>query len=170
MMDPGQQVHKDPTGANLQIRAAEPEDAEAIAAVLLAAFAEFKALYSDGGFAATTPTAEQVAGRMAEGPVWLALSAGSVVGTVSVVPKGDGMYVRGMAVLPEARGHGAGDLLLERVEGFARAHTHRRLFLSTTPFLARAIRLYERWGFRRTEEGPHDLFGTPLFTMVKELD
>jgi len=43
----------------------------------------------------------------------------------------------------------------------------KRLYLSTTPFLHSAIRLYERCGFRRTDEGPHDLFGTPLFTMEK---
>jgi len=31
------------------------------------------------------------------------------------------------------------------------------------------MRLYERFGFQRTEEGPHDLFGTSLFTMEKQL-
>jgi ribosomal protein S18 acetylase RimI-like enzyme len=43
----------------------------------------------------------------------------------------------------------------------------RRLFLSTTPFLDRAISLYERFGFQRNEEGLRELFGTPLFTMEK---
>jgi hypothetical protein len=36
-----------------------------------------------------------------------------------------------------------------------------------TPFLNTAIRLYEAFGFRRMNDGPHDLFGTPLFTMEK---
>ncbi|HEV8659305.1 MAG TPA: hypothetical protein VGS96_11840 [Thermoanaerobaculia bacterium] len=44
----------------------------------------------------------------------------------------------------------------------------RDLVLSTTPFLDRAIALYERCGFRRTDEPPHDRFGTPLFTMRKK--
>ncbi len=44
-----------------------------------------------------------------------------------------------------------------------------RLFLSTTPFLTHAIRLYEHAGFQRNAEGSPDLFGTPLFTMVKPL-
>jgi hypothetical protein len=41
--------------------------------------------------------------------------------------------------------------------------------LSTTPFLAFAIALYERFGFRRSDAGPRELFGTPLFTMTKDL-
>ncbi len=41
------------------------------------------------------------------------------------------------------------------------------MFLSTTPFLHSAIRLYERFGYRRTDDGMNDLFGTPLFTMEK---
>jgi hypothetical protein len=43
------------------------------------------------------------------------------------------------------------------------------LLLSTTPFLSEAIKLYERSGFRRSTEGPRELFGTPLFTMEKQL-
>jgi ribosomal protein S18 acetylase RimI-like enzyme len=74
-----------------------------------------------------------------------------------------------MAVLPRARGKKIGWSLLKAVEHFARRQNCRRMFLSTTPFLHRAIRLYERFGFRRGAEGPHELFGTPLFTMVKRL-
>jgi len=58
---------------------------------------------------------------------------------------------------------------MDSVQGFAVAQECKRLFLSTTPFLSRAIALYERLGFIRTAEGPHDLFGTPLFTMEKML-
>jgi ribosomal protein S18 acetylase RimI-like enzyme len=74
-----------------------------------------------------------------------------------------------MAVSPSARGQKIGELLLTHVELFARAQNFRHLLLSTTPFLDRAIRLYERFGFRRCGEGVHDLFGTPLFSMEKTL-
>ena len=74
-----------------------------------------------------------------------------------------------MAVLPTARGQRIGELLLVHVEQFAVSKGFRRLFLSTTPFLDRALRLYEKFGFRRTDEGPNDLFGTPLFTMEKAI-
>jgi GNAT superfamily N-acetyltransferase len=65
---------------------------------------------------------------------------------------------------------GIGRLLLQRVENFARENGYARLFLSTTPFLLRAIQLYEHFGFERGDEGSHDLFGTPIFTMSKRLD
>jgi len=94
----------------------------------------------------------------------------AMVGTVSAVPQANAVYIRSMAVLPAARGQGIAGRLLEAVERFAQAHGYKRLFLSTTPFLADAIRLYEKSGFQRTDDGPHDLFGTPLFTMVKTLD
>jgi ribosomal protein S18 acetylase RimI-like enzyme len=74
-----------------------------------------------------------------------------------------------MAVLPGARGSGVGQALLDQVEAFANAQGAPRLYLSTTPFLDAAIRLYVRAGFVRTDEGPTDLHGTPLLTMEKPL-
>jgi len=155
--------------SHIEIRRAGPDDAPAIAHVLYRSFVEFKALYTEGGFTATTPGAEQILGRMREGPVWLARAAGIVLGTVAAVATGDLVYIRGMAVLPSARGSGTGAALLQHVEDWAAGQRCVRLSLSTTPFLSSAIRLYERSGFRRTGEGPHDLFGTPLFMMQKSI-
>jgi ribosomal protein S18 acetylase RimI-like enzyme len=132
-------------------------------------FAEYESLYTPKGFAATTITEEQVAHRVEEGPVWVVVRDDLIVGTVSVVPRGESLYIRGMAVLPATRGQRIGELLLTHIEKFAISGAFRRLFLSTTPFLHRAIQLYEKFGFRRIDEGPHDLFGTPLFTMEKAI-
>jgi N-acetylglutamate synthase-like GNAT family acetyltransferase len=154
---------------SIQIRLASAADVPAISAILSRAFAEFEPVYTPGGFAATTPTADEIEARWDEGPVWIALLDGKIVGTVATVPKGDSLYVRSMAVLPEARGHHIGERLLDHVEGYAREHGLVRLFLSTTPFLDRAIRLYEKYGFRRKDSGPQDLFGTPIFSMEKLL-
>jgi GNAT superfamily N-acetyltransferase len=148
--------------------AASPADADSVASVLSESFAEYRPLYTPGGYAATTPSAEQIRARWDEGPVWVAVREGRVVGTVSAVPRGRELYVRSMAVVPSARGLRVGESLLRRVEEFARAHGHERLTLTTTPFLSRAIRLYERAGFERSGRAL-DLFGTPLFEMSKEL-
>ena len=147
---------------------ATPEDAELIASVLRESFIEYRDSYTTEAFAATTPASEEVRGRMKEGPAWVALLGGSVVGTAAAVGRGEDLYIRGMAVLPAGRGRGIGELLLRQIEDYASPRGCGRLILSTTPFLHRAIRLYERFGFRRSEEGPHDLLGTPLFTMVKD--
>jgi GNAT superfamily N-acetyltransferase len=158
-----------PLVVQLEIRRAGPEDAAVVARVLQESFAEFKPLYSDGGFGATTPRAEQVLARMREGPVWLALHEGVALGTVAIVVRGASAYLRGMAVLPAARGSGTGSALLQHVENWAVKAGCARLFLSTTPFLGAAIRLYERFGFHFTDDETHELFGTPLLTMEKNI-
>ena len=154
---------------SISIRMAQAHDAPAVASVLLQSFVEYRAFYTPAAFAATTPTADTIRRRLDEGPVWVAYYEGVAVGTVSAVPKGPACYIRSMAALPAARGYGIGCLLIRHIEDFAAAQGLAYLLLSTTPFLIRAIRLYERVGFQRSDEGPHDLFGTALFTMVKPL-
>jgi GNAT superfamily N-acetyltransferase len=127
-------------------------------------------LYTEGGFAATTASDEQIINRMKEGPVWVALLDNNIVGTSAAIRKAEPLHIRGMAAHPSARGLGIGRSLLRTIEEFALLNGCHRLSLSSTPFLTPALRLYERFGFRRTSEGPHDLLGTPLFTMVKTLD
>lgn len=154
--------------SEILIRRAEPDDAITIAELLHSSFAEYRSLYTTAGFQATAGSAEQMVERMKQGPVWVALLDETIVGTVSVVAKGKSLYVRGMAVQPSARGRRIGELLLTHIEAFAIEEEFERLFLSTTPFLDRAIRLYESFGFQRTDEGPDDLHGTPLITMEKK--
>jgi len=152
---------------NFQVRLAGIAEAPFIASILAQAFIEYEALYTPEAFAVTTPTPEQIRKRWNEGPVWVATQLDRLVGTVAAVSKGEALYIRSMALLPFACGQGIGRGLLQEVERFATAHGFRRMILSTTPFLTRAIRLYEQFGFHRSSDGPHELFGTPLFTMEK---
>jgi GNAT superfamily N-acetyltransferase len=152
---------------SVEIRRATADEATAIASVLHRAFAEYESFYTAEAFALTTPTPAELEQRWNEGPIWSALKYGRLVGTVAAVAKGDALYIRSMALVPSARGKGIGKMLLAEVESFARAGGSQRMLLSTTPFLDDAIRLYQRFGFKRTREGPHDLAGTPLFTMEK---
>ena len=160
----------EPKGAKLELRLATAEDAQPIAWVLLQSFTEYRAAYTPEGFDATCPGVEQIKNRLIEGPVWVASLDGSIVATVAAVLYGESLYIRGMAVLPEARGLRIGEQLMAQIEMFASARGCKRLFLSTTPFLSRAIALYEHLGFKRTSDGPHDLYGTPLFRMERALD
>jgi N-acetylglutamate synthase-like GNAT family acetyltransferase len=153
----------------IKIRVAKLEDIESIASVLYESFAEFEPVYTPEAFAATTPTSERLRVRWNEGPVWLAVSNNNAVGTISAVVENDSLYLRSMAVVPAARTQNIGHLFLKEVEVYAIAHSCKRMFLSTTPFLTQAIRLYERYGFARSSDGPDELFGTLLFTMEKRL-
>lgn len=163
MHDPGF-----PVSPSVQLRRAHRGDEITISSVLLEAFREYLPQYTPAGFAATTPTPAEVLRRIEEGPVWLAVIESEVVGTVSAVLRDESvLYIRGMALRPQARGLQIGNLLFALIEEYAKDKGCTKLVLSTTPFLDRAIRLYERLGFARTTEGPHDLHGTPLFTMEK---
>ena len=152
---------------NVQIRAAQQADVQSIVSVLAESFIEYQRFYTKEGYAVTTPKSIVIQDRLSEGEMWVALLKGEVVGTVSVVPQGKALYVRSMAILPAARGNRIGEKLLKHIEELATANGYECLLLSTTPFLDRAIRLYEKFGFRRNGEPPHDLFGTPLLTMEK---
>jgi putative acetyltransferase len=152
------------------LRRATRQDAEAIARVLDASFAGYQAQYCAEAFRATVLEGAEIIARLEEGPTWVALCHEGVIGTVSAVTTSDGLYVRSMAVGPDVQGRGVGRALLYTVEAFAKQIELTRMYLSTTPFLFAAIALYERFGFRRSAAGPFDLFGTPLFTMSKDLE
>ena len=153
----------------MPIRRANAVDAEAVAHLLLDSFRDVERFYTRAGYAATTPDASAVRERLKEGPTWVAEESGFPVGTVSAVLRDLDLYIRSMAVMPTARGHQLGHHLFAEALNLAVERRARRIYLSTTPFLYSAIRLYESLGFRRTGEPPDDLFGTPLFTMAKQL-
>jgi GNAT superfamily N-acetyltransferase len=157
------------TQPRAHIRMAIPDEAFSIAALLARSFAEYESSYTPEAFAATISTTDRIRDRIDEGPVWVALRNGAVVGTLSAIARGEALYLRGMAVDPTARGDGIGRQLLELAEEYAIRNGFERLSFSTTPFLKSAIQIYERYDFRRCDEEPDDLFGTPLFTMVKNL-
>ena len=153
----------------MPIRRATAVDAEAIAYLLRDSFREVEPFYTRAGYAATTPDATAVRERLKEGPTWIAEEGGFPVGTVSAVLRDLDLYIRSMAVVPNARGRRLGHSLFAEAFNLAVERHARRICLSTTPFLYGAIRLYESLGFRRAGEPPDDLFGTPLFTMAKQL-
>jgi len=58
-----------------------------------------------------------------------------------------GAILRSLWVASEARGHGVGAALVQRVIAWARSEAHTRLFLHVRDDNHEAIRLYERLGF-----------------------
>lgn len=150
-----------------KLRTAVPEDSEKIASVLAAAFSEHESAYTAKAYAATVPSVEEIRKRFGEGKNWVAVCKDQIIGTVSVVPKKDSLYIRSMAIMPEVRGKQIGEQLLKEIENYAVARNYEKLVLNTTPFLKRAIQLYEKFDF--IYKGTDDLHGTPLLTMEKSL-
>src|SRR5262249_46774575 len=146
--------------SELSLVPATSGDAEGVADVLAAAFGGYEARYTAAAYRATVISAAGIAKRLGEGATWGAKLGDEVVGTVSCVLTGDGLYVRSMAVSPAAQGRGVGRALLDEVQSYARQSAASRLYLSTTPLLTAAIGLYESFGFRRVAGGPSELHGT----------
>ena len=155
---------------DIQIRRAKPDDAAAIAGLLYEAFSEFKSDYTPEAFSVVTPPVEEIAGRFDEGAMWVAVRDEEIVGTVSVVPEPEWLYIRSMAVSPKAQGCGIGHKLLDEIEEYGIEIGFDRLFLYTTHFSSDAIRLYEKHGFTRGRDTTsEEWFGTPGRAMEKKI-
>jgi ribosomal protein S18 acetylase RimI-like enzyme len=154
---------------NVIIQNASIADAPCISKVLLDSFIQFKSFYTPEAFAATTVSAEEVLKRMEEGNVWVAVKDEHIIGTVAVVKQGNDLYIRGMAVLPEARGLQIGWKFLEHIQQYAVENNFKSLLLSTTPYLPSAIHLYKKFGFEQIGEVDNSFYGTLIFTMKKLL-
>ena len=155
---------------NIQIRRARPEDAAAIAELLYEAFSEFKSDYTPEAFAIVTPLVEEISERFDAGVMWVAVLDEGIVGTVSVVPEPEWLYIRSMAVSPMAQGMGIGHKLLDEIEEYGIENGFDRLFLYTTHFSTDAIGLYEKHGFTRGRDtSAEEWFGTPGRAMEKKI-
>ena len=150
----------------MEIRLATPDDASDITAVLSATFEPLRDRYTVGTYNATVVPPEEVLDRLGEGPVWLAVIDARPVGTVSLKIDGSTAYLRGMGVVPSARGKGAGAGLMDAVDAYVADHGFERVWLRTTEFLHDARRLYRRRGFEEVPGEDH-YFGTPVITMER---
>lgn len=152
------------------IRSAGLADASGILGCLRSAFAPYEQQYTTVAFEDTVLTRESLPRRLEEMTVFVAVDdSGRVVGTIacSLVSHVEG-HLRGMAVRPEWQASGLADQLLERAEAELANRNCLLITLDTTEPLQRAIRFYERRGYRRSGK-IGDFFGMPLIEYVKEL-
>jgi len=152
------------------IRSATNEDCTAILECLRLAFAPYLECYTRGALADTVLTPETFRYRLSEMSVFVATStSGEVVGTIAykVLEGGEG-HLRGMAVHPERQGLGLSTWLLERAEDELRKAGCKIVTLDTTEPLSKAIRFYEKNGYRPTGR-IGCFFGMPLLEYSKSI-
>ncbi len=151
------------------IRKATAADRGGILQCLHAAFEPYRAAYTPEAYGDTTLDEESIADRLAKMTVLVAAEDDAVVGTIAWSRvEAQEAHIRGMAVLPRYLGSGVAVQLLEAAEAQARASGCTRVTLDTTAPLQRAIRFYERHGYRPTGKVA-DFFGMPLYQYHKAL-
>jgi len=161
------------------VRGARPEEHDALLGLVLAAYGEF------GSFLTAQfvqEFREDVIRLMNDEntEVLVAEEDGSVVGTITFYPDGPDYNdeipaawacLRTLAVLPSARGRGAGRMLMNECIGRARGLGRTRILLHTMPFMSSAIALHEKLGFRRMPELDVEYgSGTTVVAYVLDLD
>lgn len=149
------------TPSTLTIRPVEPHEHAEAGRVTVEAYRHSY----DGLTAGYLASLADVAGRLAQGEVWVALdAAGQIVGTVWVPRPGERLSplaregeldFRQLAVAPAARGRGVGEALTRHVIDLARARGARRVVMNSGPEMIGAHALYLKLGFSRLTEREH---------------
>jgi putative acetyltransferase len=104
------------------------------------------------------------------GQIFFVLEDGKVMGTCAVVRhRSDEHEIAKMAVAPEARGRGYGDLLMEAAVEFSRRAGARRVVIVSNTKLAPAIHLYEKHGFVRVPLAPEERYLRANIRLEREL-
>lgn len=151
-------------------RLAVHADAEAILDCLRAAFAPYRAMYTQAAYAATVLTPDTLAQRFNSMTIVVACAGpDTIAGTVAwCAGERNHGRIRGMAVRPDWEGVGVATALLFSVESELKGLAVERVVLDTVEPLRRAARFYESRGFCRAGT-VKEFFGMPLFEYHKSL-
>jgi ribosomal protein S18 acetylase RimI-like enzyme len=155
-------------GAGLRVRSADAAEAPAVLAVILAAFGPYRgSLVPESS--ALAETIDTVAAKIARGGAVVVERDGRMLAATLYEPLDGSLYIGRLAVRPEARRIGVAALLVEAVEGIARAGGIPRLTLGVRLALADNIRLFTRLGFRETGREAHPGFTEPTSMNMEKL-
>lgn len=164
---------------------ADSKDSQGILACLAEAFAPYRDSYTPEGYADTVLSPYTLARRMETMTIFVAVTAeGEMVGTVACAgvihalrspdhpisgsPDSIEGHLRGMSVRTSWQGAGVAEKLLESAEEELRSQGCSRITLDTTLPLERAMRFYEKHGYRRSGR-EQDFFGMVLVEYVKNI-
>jgi GNAT superfamily N-acetyltransferase len=99
------------------------------------------------------------------GELWIAEVDGKMVGSIAITKSSDHMAQLRWFILDENyHGRGIGKKLMETAIQFCDAQGYIHVFLWTVSILERARSLYQKYGFRVTEEKPNDEWTGSILT------
>lgn len=150
------------------IRAARPDEAAAIVALIQRAFGEYRGkLRPESGALQETP--ETIRAAMKAGTILLVERAGRILGCVSVRRKDDCVYAGRLAVEPMERGIGIGRALLAAAEAQARQMGSDRLRVDVRLKLRDNRAFFRALGFVEGAERCHPGFSKPTYVELEKV-
>jgi putative acetyltransferase len=160
---------------NITIRPIAPADNPALAAIIRNTLTEFKANHP--GTVYFDPSTDNLYDlfRQSRSFYFVAEKDSRLLGGAGIFPSeglpDDTCELVKMYLLPEARGIGLGKRLIESALNFARTAGFRRVYIETMPELSKAMKVYEKFGFRYLDKqlGSTGHFGCKIW-MLKELN
>ncbi len=138
--------------SEIVLRRATPGDAQAAAAIIAAALAEYGLPFEPDGRDADVATFGSLEAR--DDLVAVDAESGRAIGVASIGPQGaEGVaWISKVFVAKEARRRGAGRALMNALHEAARARGYREIGLRTRVAFREAIALYEAHGYARRED------------------
>ncbi len=134
----------------MEVRRARAGDVPAVVTLVTRTLAEFGIVFGVGSTTDAQLLALPASYEDAGGAFFVVELDGALVGTAGIYRQSTASYeLRKMYLDGAARGHGAGQRLLEACVGFVREQGGRRVVLDTTEQMTAAIAFYEKNGFVR---------------------
>jgi ribosomal protein S18 acetylase RimI-like enzyme len=102
--------------------------------------------------------------------IWVVEAGEKVAGCIAIVRNTERVaQLRWFILTPETRGKGLGKRLMDEAVKYSREAGYKQIILWTFSELETAIALYKCWGFQKTEEKAHHIWGRDLVEEKYEL-
>lgn len=156
---------------NLTFRKAQIHELNDIHLILSKSFRPYKKDYTKSAFDATVLNPTEIQNRIADQKhdIFVVIQNKHIIGTVSLLKKGqDQLFIRSMAVHPDYQKRGFGLFILKKISELAKRKNIKTIFLDTYKPLKRAVKFYEKFGFKYTGV-TQDLYGVEICEMIIRL-
>ena len=109
------------------------------------------------------PMAKFVMNQTERERLWVVEKDDRIVGSIAIVEGGgSSAQLRWLILHPETRGLKLGTRLVQKAVDFSKQCGYDEIFLWTVSFLDAAVGLYKSFGFEKTEETTHRIWGRDL--------